>query len=328
MSDEKTKKDGAGGTPEEKAPKKDLKDKGRIGKIADHILVQFGREYNRPIARWIIKNIPEPLVDWAKTWEKVLPTVSTILATLTPDGGIWTYIDDFQQDIFAAVREELNNPTAETHVDKKVADAAKIVQAQTTQYARIWKTVATLSQQKRDTFLLWFSVLKGNPEKLNRFYELTAAMDDTQLKTFLELHPKELDTIIDNMPAKAKVLTPLQLEAAVRKDTALNQKIADFLTRNPAHKAEFWKAVEKNKIDTLEVFQDLMTLDDDLIIRHLGLDKPSVGEKIKTIIADVNKPPVAPNGLNRAIDNLKAGNSALLGKLLKRGKTPGTGGVP
>ncbi len=89
-------------------------------------------------------------------------------------------------------------------------------------------------------------------------------------------------------------MTYLQFRAAIRQDSALNQRAEDFLDRIGREKAPaFWDAVQRMHIDELDEFRNLMALADNEIMAYLKVDQKSVADAVvdalKSRIDEVNK---------------------------------------
>jgi hypothetical protein len=344
MADKKA-KNGAGGTPEKETPEKESF-AGKKGKqLFTRLIVQGFNKIKRTLAKMFVEHVLNPEQrQWIIDRENQLDTVNTFLATVTPSHGLWELTDDFQQDFVREVIERCKDwaqHAASTPTTIIPATPTAPAFDETKQLTRLMLALMRVAdQKKRDAFHLWFKGLSSNEQ--SRFLRFVAQVTDAELNDLIGYQPGELGALLSLIPAsqtppqQPAQLTPIQLEAAVRKDTVLSQKVADFLTRNASVQiVNFWTAVGKKKINSLEAFTDLVTLDDDLVIRHLGLDKPSVAQQLsklaqgpKNIGTGIGDELAARQpSANSFLAKLKAKADKMEQNLInKPKKTPGTGG--
>lgn len=337
MADNKA-KNGAGGSPEKKSPKRSHRflDDAVLDAIDE--ATKWGAER---LSKVIVANLrPEWKEELLKDPSRV--RLLKVLRFLIPNdparGKILAKIgNEGISDLATFIKRDLEEEAKKGPSPSAPAPSPPPSPAfdKDKQIVRIQTTLTSIADRsKRDDFLVWYQGLTEKQKET--FLGIVAVAKDDDLKNILQLPAGQLTALLtlkptaDSPKGKDKTLTHLELRAAIAADAALTQKVNDFLATSSTistDTAAFWKAVE-SKIHTLEEFKNLMALDKDSILQHLGLDKKSVGEQAKKIVADLNKPPAAPDALDRAIDKLKTGNAALLDKLLKRVKTPRTGGAP
>jgi hypothetical protein len=253
-----------------------------LKKGASHAAEQAFLKIRKPVAKWIAKNIPDPLRDWAKTWSNALPYVSILIATLSPDTGIWRQIDSFQQDLFDAIEEELETPSTEPATTVSVETTAHL-----NTLASVMQAVDELATADRQDFEEWFF---GSPDHQVGFNRLVAGADKDKIKSMAVRSKPALERMI-------KPFTPMtfaQLRAAIASDAVLTFKVNSFLgSINTAsgqdRSAEFWKAVEGQTLRTLQEFADLMVRSDAEILSFLHMPSETIKQRLDKASAAIDQ---------------------------------------
>lgn len=337
-------KNGAGGTPKE-TPPSIFSEKAKA--TGTRLTVQAFNKLKKPAAKLFAETLLTPdQMRWIAEHENGIDTSSTILSILTPSTGNilgflpWELTDDFQQDFVHEVIELCKEKMKEGTVTTSTPTGSSPAFDKNEQVVRVQVTLASITdRRKQDDFLVLYKRL--TEEQRTVFLGVVAKATDDELKNIIQLPATQLSAMLTLNPtssstsSKGKALTYLELRAAIAADTTLTQNVTDFLVATGGDTVRFWKGIE-SKVHSLEEFKNLMALDNNSIIRHLELDKPSFDERLKslkdTVTGIVDGPAGVPSATRTTPPSLSrhiAYNEGLLDKIKKlKKKTPGTGGVP
>lgn len=244
-------------------------------KGVEHAAEQAFLKIRKPAARWIAKNIPDPLRDWAKTWASALPWISIVIATLTPDTGLWEQIDAFQQDLFDAIQDELKNPgaTVETLPSDTTARLGTL--------ANIMLAADELDAADRQDFIEWLSD-KDHPENQIGFTRLVANADKDTIKSLAVRPKQDLERLIAPLADKPQV-TILEMRRLIAANQPLTDSINVFLARINAsgdRTKEFWTAIERRTLRAVTEVEALMKLSDEAILDYLHMPRATMTQRL------------------------------------------------
>lgn len=305
-------------TAENTPPKESLAARG-----ASHAAKQAFLKIRKPAAKWAAKHMPEALKDQAKAWASWMPALSILIATVTPDSGLWEEIDAFQQDFFDALEQELKHPGAENGTAAAVTPKPAAGPDPLDLYARIGLVANTLDPKTRDAFYFWYGKL--TPERREKFHRLLEKATDAQLADYMKLSAAELTARVNAMPDPPKPVPPpptfAQIRAAVQADATLNSLLTALLGRlNPERHARFWKAAE-SKIKSVDEFQALLAFTDGEIVETLDLDRKTLTQTANAAAdsaAQSLSDAITATGLDAKLASAKANADARLQRARNR----------
>ncbi|PIR96860.1 MAG: hypothetical protein COT91_04325 [Candidatus Doudnabacteria bacterium CG10_big_fil_rev_8_21_14_0_10_41_10] len=271
------------------AEEEQKKSKDYVKSGAGHAASAAFLKVRKPFAKYIAKNLPNPMRNWATTWSAGLPFLSTFIATVTPDTGLWKQIDDFQQDLCDAVQEELNSPSSDktpaTDEERRAAEATRAVTPDAREtYFQVCVAAGKLPEEKRNRFFDWY--LGGSEERRTAFNILIRTAKKGDLDNLLKASIPEIEKMLYGLPAKQSMSASLRLidltkelgADAELKTATTSCIVALGLEENPD---KFWSAVESQlgtRIQTLEDFRALVSGDTSVARTILNLKtKPGQG---------------------------------------------------
>lgn len=279
---------------EEKKTEKPAAEKEKKGgkgqDILKSILIRIFNKGKKPAARFLARFIltPEQRIKVARN-EDPIDTAAMVLAWVTPHEGLWELTDDVLQDFVheaVVACQEMVAAGNETAPLTTGVDAPR-------QLRRLQAAMIGIPKPKQDDFYFWYTDLTDIQKKM--FLLLVADLPDDKLPSLVQETADDLDAALMFTNPAAPPATPkldaIQLEQTVRRnDPDLFGFIQDFLevlerSSGRDRTADFWTAASL-KVSSIDGLKTFVEMDEDLLIRRLGLDKPSIRERISSWYSD------------------------------------------
>lgn len=247
-------------------------------------------EWRRPMARTIIRHMPGPLREWCKNNIGKVEGLSLLLASLTPDTGIFKPIDDFQHDFMQIFHAYVQNGEKELHADEKqqTQAEAQVGPEKMQTFIKICTAFADhdLTEENRDNYLAWLR--EANQDIRERFLILATTAKPENLKSYLRMHPRELEELLMTFveapkPPKKTLGTKELLKECRNQKSVLFARVQQFEKWLGEQKiARFRQAIEYrfSSLDELEAF---MNHTNEEIIEDLDLNKISTSDQFRQV---------------------------------------------
>ncbi len=233
------------------------------------------------LAKQIVKVMPDQMKQWIRSNPNSVQLLKA-LRILIPNDPLWGKVaNEGLSDLVTKVLAELDKAEKTPPPAAAAKPAGETASDEATQYIRVCQATSALTQEKRDAFFLWLDGL--SEENLSGFSQLTAKAKDQELKSYLEMNPRELARMIKAMPKaprQEKPPTYLELRSAIAQDAETSQRVAALLARI-GNADKFWRAVERQGFTSLAAFRLLLNLSDSEILSRLRLTSRLVGDMSK-----------------------------------------------
>lgn len=200
---------------------------------------------------------------------------------LVPSDTASEFVSDFVsnfQKTAAEGKAEPAAPPAPQRVEAKAAEEMKIAVA-------VLVAVDELGAVIQQDFTEWYLDDEANFAGFNR---LAQGADKEAIKRLAKRPRVEREQLIKQFKGKRK-LSYLELRDAIDQDQALTTRVTDFLDRlkkagGTDRKREFWTAVERREMASVEEFRSMMNLKDEYILHCLKMPNKTPSQQAKDVL--------------------------------------------